>query len=639
MLWNGYRYKTENGNAVILQYSGSETDVKIPAEIGGCPVTEIGREAFAVNGELIERIEVPSSVRKIGEGAFKTCLSLTELVLHDGLEEIGAGSLFVVPLRELFIPATVRLIGDPQELGEIPWSVDERNPYYFTDSYGLYHRAEGGQELVVVQKNDEREEYRVLDGTVRIGEGCFGGHSGIRRLILPDSLRVIGEDAFESCQELEEISLPEGLEEIGDDAFSYCVKLGGVRLPASLRVLGDKALTNTFGWSEKVNGIRHISVAEENPYFRADESALFQKEDSSREEAGGEKFPVDQRKKGNGEDKIQGAEAGPAPEKAADTGMANSKAPGKERLEPDENMPACGAEREDRPEFDKNTPAGGTQKKENCAPEILLKYFGSERAYAVPDSVSVIGWSAFRRCGLHRVTIPVSVRRIEDKAFLECRSLEWIRIEADGADLYVPQTPVYRKSEVTELLYTKNCRFRGRPARERRDPARGRQGGGNASGAGRSSWLYAFSDEREAGGNPGDSIAAAGREAQRREEADARPVFDYAGYDSLFETYFTLPDKCRMAACRLKTPVFLPVETEEQYRLYLQENLSEILMDIHEKGDLDFLSDLAELGFFTDENIGDCIEKMTAVRGGRVTEFLLNYKRENLSGPGFDFSL
>ena len=47
MLWNNYRYKMAEDDTVhILQYQGEELTVKIPEQIDGCPVTEIGREAF-----------------------------------------------------------------------------------------------------------------------------------------------------------------------------------------------------------------------------------------------------------------------------------------------------------------------------------------------------------------------------------------------------------------------------------------------------------------------------------------------------------------------------------------------------------------------------------------------------------------
>lgn len=489
MLWNSYRYKIEDNAVHILEYVGEETEIQIPEQIEGYPVIEIGPEAFTEHGAAIERIEVPSTVKRIGTGAFKMCMSLTELILHEGLEVIGESSLYVAPLTSLYIPSTVRCIEMPYELGEISWEIDENNPYYFTDGYALYHKESKEQELVVVRKNDTRREYEVLAGTKVIGKGSFGGHAHIEKVIVPPSVKVIEEDAFESCQALQEAVFSEGLEEIQTDAFSYCVNLTEITLPASLTVLGEKALTNTFGWSDKVNGITRIWVAAGNPVFYADENALY--------------------------------------EKCKDKG------------------------------------------------EKLVKYFGNEREYQIPFGVSEIGWSACKRAGFRKLVIASSVHAVEDKAFTECKNLEWIRLEEDQAMLYVPQTPVYRKDEVTKLL----------------------------------SW-----DE-------------------------AAPVYDYAGYDKLFETYFYLTDRVKMACCRLKYPVCLTENMQDAYRSYVEENLMDILNDIGSREDMELLSDLSELGFFTEENVDACIDEINRYGKAKLMSFLLNYKQEHLAMAEFDFSL
>ncbi len=489
MLWNSYRYKIEDDAVQILQYVGEEIQIKIPDQIDGYPVVEIGPEAFTEHGALIERIEVPPTVKRIGEGAFKMCMSLTELILQDGLEVIGKSSLYVAPLSSLYIPSTVYCIEMPYELGEISWEIDEKNPYYFTDGYALYHQEKEGMELVVVRKNDTRKEYEILEGTVSVGKGSFGGHAHIEKVIFPPSVRVIKEDAFESCQALRETVFFEGLEEIQADAFSYCVSLAGMKLPASLKVLGKKALTNTFGWSDKVNGITHIEVEAGNTVFYTDKNALYQRNSDGK--------------------------------------------------------------------------------------EILVKYFGNEREYRIPSSVSYIGWSACRRAGFRGLVIPSSIKAAENKAFIECRNLEWIELEADQVTLYVPQTPIYRKDEVTQLL---------------------------------------------------------------SQDEDAA-IYDYAGYDRLFETYFYLTDKTKMACCRLKYPVCLSAEMQKVYESYVKENLNEILNDIGSREDMELLSDLSELGFFTEENIDTCIDEINRYGKAKLMSFLLNYKKDHLAVEEFDFSL
>ena len=126
---------------ILTQYEGEEEAICIPKQIDGMPVTEIGTEAFSEYGAALSRIEVPGTVKKIGDGAFKMCMSLTELVLHEGLEEIGEDVFLFTPLTALFLPVSVRSIGKIWELGEIEWEVDPDSPHFFSDGYGLYHRC------------------------------------------------------------------------------------------------------------------------------------------------------------------------------------------------------------------------------------------------------------------------------------------------------------------------------------------------------------------------------------------------------------------------------------------------------------------------------------------------------------------
>ena len=91
MQWKNYRYKVTEEGAVITQYLPEEEEIsaRIPSEIDGYPVTEIGEEAFSEYVSMLERVEVPSTVKRLGNGAFKMCMSLTDLVLQNGLEYIG----------------------------------------------------------------------------------------------------------------------------------------------------------------------------------------------------------------------------------------------------------------------------------------------------------------------------------------------------------------------------------------------------------------------------------------------------------------------------------------------------------------------------------------------------------------------
>ncbi len=74
-----------NGAVVIDGYVFDEENIVIPESIGGMTVTEIGGNAFSENADSLERITIPTTVKKIGESAFDGCDNL-KAVLYKGTE-------------------------------------------------------------------------------------------------------------------------------------------------------------------------------------------------------------------------------------------------------------------------------------------------------------------------------------------------------------------------------------------------------------------------------------------------------------------------------------------------------------------------------------------------------------------------
>ena len=65
----------------------------------------------------------------------------------------------------------------------------------------------------------------------RLEEGCFTG-TGVRRLVLPSSVRNIGSSAFEHCGSLElaDLRAARRLKGLGEGAFNACRQLRRVLL-------------------------------------------------------------------------------------------------------------------------------------------------------------------------------------------------------------------------------------------------------------------------------------------------------------------------------------------------------------------------------------------------------------------------
>lgn len=75
-----------------------------------------------------------------------------------------------------------------------------------------------------------------LDGysVKKIGSSSFSENKYVKKVIIPDSVRIIDGNAFKNCNALKEAVLPTKLESIGCGAFQNCIALTDVNIPVAL---------------------------------------------------------------------------------------------------------------------------------------------------------------------------------------------------------------------------------------------------------------------------------------------------------------------------------------------------------------------------------------------------------------------
>jgi hypothetical protein len=83
-----FKFKADNGKVTITGYTGTATDVRIPATIKGMPVTAIGSGAFEERDDL-RSIQLPNNLISIGVFAFGRCTGLTEITIPPHVQAIG----------------------------------------------------------------------------------------------------------------------------------------------------------------------------------------------------------------------------------------------------------------------------------------------------------------------------------------------------------------------------------------------------------------------------------------------------------------------------------------------------------------------------------------------------------------------
>lgn len=154
----------------------------------GC--IRIGKAAFYDRSGICE-VEIPDTVKEIGEEAFTGCRKLTEVYMGNQLQAIGRYAFQDTPFLS--------------EQAEVENGVEYLGPY------AISRREESAGEVL-----------RIREGCTLIADGFSIINYTLKYLWLSDSLQYIGKDAFGSCFSLQEIIGGRSLVSIGEKAFMYC---------------------------------------------------------------------------------------------------------------------------------------------------------------------------------------------------------------------------------------------------------------------------------------------------------------------------------------------------------------------------------------------------------------------------------
>ncbi|MBO7390395.1 MAG: leucine-rich repeat protein, partial [Clostridia bacterium] len=240
--------------------NSSHKHIVIPSEIDGNLVREIAEDAFnsltkdakdKAMYEAIESVTIPSSVKRIGAGAFANNSSLKVLRFQNTtIDSIGAS----------YFDAThdviCRTFGDNAAL------VVYASEYGSTTNVKTFCNGEGIEYHAVLNSDDyELEEingsYAITDVTstdasiilpdmingkkvTEIAKFAFQS-ANYTAIKLGKYVTKIGEHAFDGCTDLKIVDLPDGLKTSGDLAFNGCNGLTAIFIPASVNTIGDKA--------------------------------------------------------------------------------------------------------------------------------------------------------------------------------------------------------------------------------------------------------------------------------------------------------------------------------------------------------------------------------------------------------------
>lgn len=265
---NNSKYKAVDGvlfthdEKTLVLYPCGKTDGIYTVPEG---TTTIDKFAFA-DVHKLPKVRIATSVTTIGEAAFKGAkmLNTVEFLSTSQLKEIGTYAFQQTPLEKVTIPSSVTQLGeasfaDTGELTEVHFAagsqLKELSGNLFQNAKKLKKVVfDGTNNLEKISSNvflncPELKEFTVPKTVTDIASGAFKGttgletvgfeagsvlerigksafaESGIKRITLPEKVKLADELAFDHCTNLTEITLPEIFQKVGIGAFNFCESL------------------------------------------------------------------------------------------------------------------------------------------------------------------------------------------------------------------------------------------------------------------------------------------------------------------------------------------------------------------------------------------------------------------------------
>lgn len=236
-------------------------DIVIPKTVDGYQVTAVGEYAFSQCEELTS-VKLPNSIETIRIFAFEGCPKLTKVNLPEGLLYIDDCAFYLDSLlTDVKFPETLIHIGSRAFENctsitsvRIPKSVNSilQNPFVncsgiktiVVDKDNKYYDSYNGSNVIVDKSNNKLltgcQSSVIPDGVTRIEEWAFA-NSGIKSVVIPNSVKTIGRNAFLACRELTDVKLPDELIRIEYETFCLCSKLKKITIPNTVTFIDNSA--------------------------------------------------------------------------------------------------------------------------------------------------------------------------------------------------------------------------------------------------------------------------------------------------------------------------------------------------------------------------------------------------------------
>lgn len=192
-----------NDRSVIDENDGV---LNVPETICGYPVTEIslvGLDFPRVPIEGLREVNLPDSIKKIGDFAFYFCTDLEKVNFPEGIEVIGTYAFCSTSIKEVNLPDSLKELGghsfaDCEELETVVINCPELSDVFGYNGSYAFRNCTSLEELELIS-------------IPTIGQGMFAGDSSLISVELPENINRIDSSAFTGCINLESVEFPKYL--------------------------------------------------------------------------------------------------------------------------------------------------------------------------------------------------------------------------------------------------------------------------------------------------------------------------------------------------------------------------------------------------------------------------------------------
>jgi PKD repeat protein len=239
-----YLYSITNNSITITGYFGSNVTLLIPETLVAYPVTRIADFTFGNASNLVS-VTIPSSILRIGTGAFAYCISLTSIMVND------SNTQFTSLDGILYNKTLTALLQCPEGKAgniSIPDTVTNIKPYAFIYCLNMTSITLGANVTTIGTSAFygcfSLTSVAIPDSVTFLGDSAFKYCLGLTSITLSNNITILGGSTFKFCHNLTNLTLPTNLDRIESEAFYQCVSLESLILPDSLTYIGDGSFTS-----------------------------------------------------------------------------------------------------------------------------------------------------------------------------------------------------------------------------------------------------------------------------------------------------------------------------------------------------------------------------------------------------------